>query len=310
MTTAEPANTAHRRIWIWAAQAVLGVVVLWFVWRSVADQLADFSLLDLPLEVRWHRIAAAAGVVWLTYLMLISAWRAILLGWEQHLPLPTATHIWCVSNLGRYLPGKLWSVAGLAVLAKREGVEGWAAAASALAMQALSLGTGAAVAVAFLPQARSPLEFIAAIAVAAAGVVVLTLKPMVRLLARLADGKIPLRPLPPLAVGLGAAATLVAWLMYGLAFRLLALGILPDSAPSFALAMGAFAGAYIIGLIAIFAPGGIGMREGMLLAFLSPTIGAGPALALSVASRLLLTFTEVVAALAALPFGRRKGDSV
>jgi hypothetical protein len=86
----------------------------------VEGQLAEFSLLDLPLDFHWGRIAAAAGVVWLTYLLLISAWRTLLQGWEQHLPLPTAINIWCVSNLGRYLPGKLWSVAGLAVLAKRE----------------------------------------------------------------------------------------------------------------------------------------------------------------------------------------------
>ncbi len=307
MTTAQPENPPQRRYWIWAAQAVLAVVVGGFVWRSVAGQLAEFSLLDLPLEFHWGRIAAAAGVVWLTYLLLISAWRTLLQGWEQHLPLPTAINIWCVSNLGRYLPGKLWSVAGLAVLAKREGVAGWAAAASALAMQVLSLGTGAAITMAFLPQSRSPLEFVVAITVAAAAVVALTLKPMARLLARLADGKFPLRPLPPLAVGLGATATLVAWLMYGLAFRLLALGILPESAPSFPLAMGAFAGAYIVGLLAIFAPGGMIVREGVLVAFLTPTLGAGPALALSIGSRLLLTFTEVVAALVALPFGRRKG---
>lgn len=308
MTTADPETSKQRRYWVWAAQAVLAVAVGWFVWRSVEDQLAEFSLLDLPLDFHWGRIAAAAAVVWLTYLLLISAWRSLLQGWEQDLPLTTAINIWCVSNLGRYLPGKLWSVAGLAVLAKREGVAGWAAAASALAMQVLSLGTGAAITMAFLPQARSPVEFIAAITVAAAAVVALTMKPMARLLARLADGKIPLRPLPPLAVVLGATATVVAWLLYGLAFRLLALGMLPESAPSLPLAVGAFAGAYIVGLIAIFAPGGIGMREGVLFALLAPTLGAGPATALFVGSRLLLTFTEVMAALVALPFGRRKGD--
>jgi hypothetical protein len=296
-----------RRGWVWAAQIVLAVLVGWSVWRSVAGNLAKFTSLEVPLEFRLQWIALAALLVWGTYFLLIIAWRMVLGGWHQHLPLRSAARIWCVSNLGRYLPGKVWSVAGLAVLARREGVQGWAAAAAALAMQALSVGTGAGVAIAFLPQADSPVLLVAAIAIAVVSVAALTLKPMVRVLARVASGRIQLQSLPVGAVLAAAAATLAAWLMYGLAFRFLALGLLPNNAPSLPLAMGSFAGAYIIGLFAVFAPGGIGIREGMLLVFLTPSIGGGAALALSVGSRLLLTFTEVTAALVTVPLARKRG---
>src|SRR2546430_12995204 len=37
-------------------------------------------------------------------------------------------------------PGKVWSVAGLIVLAQRAGVESWAAGASAFAIQAVGIG--------------------------------------------------------------------------------------------------------------------------------------------------------------------------
>jgi uncharacterized membrane protein YbhN (UPF0104 family) len=60
-------------------------------------------------------------------------------------------------------------------------------------------------------------------------------------------------------------------------------------------------------LFAIFAPGGIGIREGMLLVFLTPSIGGGAALALSVGSRLLLTFTEITATLVIVPLARKRG---
>ncbi len=296
-----------RRGWVWAAQLILAVLVGWSVWRSVAGNLAKFTSLEVPLEFRFQWIALAALLVWGTYFLLIIAWRMVLGGWHQHLPLRSAARIWCVSNLGRYLPGKVWSVAGLAVLARREGVQGWAPAAAALAMQALSVGTGAGVAIAFLPQADSPVLLVAAIAIAVVSVAALTLKPMVRVLARVASGRIQLQSLPAGAVLAAAAATLAAWLMYGLAFRFLALGLLPNDAPSLPLAMGSFAGAYVIGLFAIFAPGGIGIREGMLLVFLTPSIGGGAALALSVGSRLLLTFTEVTAALVTVPLARKRG---
>ena len=296
-----------RRGWVWAAQLILAGLVGWSVWRSASGNLAKFTSLDVPLEFRLQWIALAALLVWGTYFLLIMTWRTVLGGWHQHLPLRSAARIWCVSNLWRYLPGKVWSVASLEVLARREGVQGWAAAAAALAIQALSIGTGAGVAIAFLPQADSPVLFVAAIAIAVVSVAALTLKPMVRALARVAGGRIQLQPLPVGVVLAGVGATLVAWLMYGLAFRFLALGLLPNDAPSLPLAMGSFAGAYIVGLFAIFAPGGIGIREGMLLVFLTPSIGGGAALALSVGSRLLLTFAEVTAALVTVPFARKRG---
>ena len=297
-----------RRGWVWLIQLILAVLVLWFVWQSVSGNLGEFTELDTPLTFRPGWIALAALLVWTSYGLLILAWRTVLHGWSQGLSFPSAVRIWCLSNLGRYIPGKVWSVAGLAVLAQREGVHGWAAAASALAMQALAVGTGAGVAIAFLPQADSPLVFLAAIAVAVATVVALTLKPLVRVLARVANGKIQLQPLPATAVLAGAGATLAAWLLYGLAFRFLALGMLPEGAPSLTLAMGSFAGGYIVGLFAVLLPGGIGVREGMLLAFLTPSIGGGPALAISVGSRLLLTFTELTAALVAAIIGKGKGQ--
>ncbi len=196
------------------------------------------------------------------------------------------------------------------MLAQRKGVHGWAAVASALAMQALSLGTGAGVVIAFLPQAGSPALLVAAIAVAVASIAALTFRPLMSALARVARGKLQLRPLPATAVLIGAGATLSAWVLYGMAFRLLALGIVPESAPSLPLAIGAFTGAYIVGLFSIFAPGGVGIRELMLVGFLAPTMGGGPALAVSLGSRLLWTFTEVVAVIVAMSLGASRGDRV
>jgi uncharacterized membrane protein YbhN (UPF0104 family) len=52
----------------------------------------------------------------------------------------------------------------------------------------------------------------------------------------------------------------------------------------------------VAGLVALFAPGGLVVREGLLILLLQPSIGLGAATALAVASRLLLTVTELGAA--------------
>jgi len=75
-------------------------------------------------------------------------------------------------------------------------------------------------------------------------------------------------------------------LAYGLGMRLSVLDGLP-----------AYPAAYVLGYLAVFAPAGLGVREGVLIAFLDPILGAGAAV-LAVFARLWATAVELVLALA------------
>jgi uncharacterized membrane protein YbhN (UPF0104 family) len=102
----------------------------------------------------------------------------------------------------------------------------------------------------------------------------------------------------------------MSWIAYGLAFWLLARGLFETADLSLIQATGVFAAGYIVGLLALFAPGGVGVRELVYVALLAPIVGSGGALALSIAARLLLTATEACAALVALFVDRRKEITV
>src|SRR3954464_2554151 len=91
-------------------------------------------------------------------------------------------------------------------------------------------------------------------------------------------------------------ANLFAWAAYGLALVLLSKGLLPDLHLSLPRAIGVFTCSYLVGFIAVFAPGGLGPRESVFLLLLAGDIGLKPAAALALASRLLLTATEVLPA--------------
>jgi glycosyltransferase 2 family protein len=293
----------------WAAQlAVAGVVGL-MVWRVIARHWSEFRSLHVSLAPRPGWIALSVLVVFLTYTIQVQSWRRILAGWGQRLPYGRAARIWLVANLGRYVPGKVWSLAGMIVLAQRAGVETWAAGASAFAMQALGLGTAVALVAAATPSAESPLRLGAAALAAAATMGALVWERGARQLARVAGLQATFRPLPLVAVAESAAWSLTSWLTYGLAFWLLARGLgLPGSLP-IATAAGVFALGYILGVLAVFAPGGVGVREIVLIGLLTPALGPGGAVALSVASRILLTVTEVAAPLGAfLIAGKTKED--
>ena len=289
-----------RRLLLVVGQVLLGAVLIGVVGRSVAENWKEFSSLGLSIDPKPGWIGLAVVTVWLTYGLLIHAWRQVLLGWGQSLGYASAVHIWCLSNLGRYLPGKLWAIAALVMLARRKGIEGWTAAASALAMQALAIGTGVVVVAVGLPKAASPVQLVAAATVSIVAVVVLVWEPLAARTVRLIKPATKFRSLSIGTALAAAIATLLSWVLYGAAFWFLARGLFGPTDLTFSMAVGVFGAGYIVGLLALFAPGGIGVRELVLVALLSPAIGSGAALALSIASRLLLTGTEVTAALAAL----------
>jgi uncharacterized membrane protein YbhN (UPF0104 family) len=236
----------------------------------------------------------------LTYALQIASWRCILAGWAQSLPYARAARIWLVVNLGRYVPGKVWSVAGLIVLAQRAGVEAWAAGASAVAVQAIGIGTAVALVALATPGAASPLRLGGAALAAVATIVLLAWEKTARWVAELAGRAEQFRPLPLAAVAESAGLTLLSWLTYGISFWLLARGLGLSGPLSLATATGAFALGYILGLLALFAPGGVGVREVVLIGLLAPALGSGGAVALGVGSRVLLTLTEVAAPLGVL----------
>ena len=297
--------TARR--WLRACSALVTVVVVALVARALARNWAEFRTLHVALAVRPLWIATSALLVLLTYVAQIESWRAVLAGWRQRLSFGAAARTWSLANLGRYVPGKVWSVAGLVVLAERAGVERAPAAASAFASQALAVGTGSAVVAACTPHATSPLRLGVAVLAAAVTVGLLVWPPAVRLIGRLVQAERPLEPLRPAAVVAAAAFSLVGWVIYGAAFWALARGLVapPTAALSLPLAVGTFALGYILGWLALFAPGGVGVRELVFVGLLAPALGSGGAVAVSVASRILLTATEATAAALTFPLGNK-----
>src|SRR5438132_12593402 len=156
-----------------------------------------------------------------SYVMHIESWRQVLDGWGQRITFGAAARTWGLANLGCYVPGKVWSVAGLVVLAQRAGVQVAPAAASAFVSQALAVGTGAAGVAAVTPHATSPLRLAAAGVAALATVGVLTCAPTARWLGRLAGTAAPLEPLRPAAVVVNATLKPLGWGAYGAVFWLL-----------------------------------------------------------------------------------------
>ncbi len=286
--------------WLQAGKIAAMLLVLALIARSIARNWAAFQSVHVTLDVKIGWLVASVAVVFLTYAIQIESWRRMLRGWDQRLPYTRAARAWTIANLGRYIPGKVWSVAGLVVLAERAGVRRSAAAVSAFAMQAVVLGTGVVLVAVATPHAASPLLLGGAVLAALALIGVLAWRRTALWLGTLADATAPLPPLPVSAILAASALMLVSWATFGLAFWMLIRGLISTASVPISAAMGMFALGYVMGIVAVFAPGGMVVRDLALVGFLTPLVGSGGALALSLASRVQLTLTEASAAGAAL----------
>jgi hypothetical protein len=299
-----------RRLWL-ASQAAIALVIVLFLYRYGARNWTEIRHAGAALDVHPWPLAAAAGIILLTYAMLIGAWDAVLRGWGERLPYREAARIWCLSNLARYVPGRVWQIAGMAALAQQAGVSPWAAAGSAIVVQFLAIATGALVTVSFAPQWGHPLLIVGAGVLTAAGAAALAWPAgatgLCRLIRRISGRTVELRAVRPGPLLLSAGITAVAWVLYGLALVLSVRGLTGRDL-SIGGAIGVFTGSYVAGLVNIFTSAGLGTREVILVNWLTGPIGPAAAFVVTAGSRLLMTATEILAAALAFPLGTRRPD--
>ena len=304
--------TAHRGRGLWrAAQILAAIVVVYFLYRYVARNWTEIRHASDAIEIHAGYLVLAALVILFTYAMLIGAWRTVVTGWGDRLDYPTAARIWCLSNLGKYLPGRIWQITGMAAMAQQAGVRAWAAAGSAVVVQLINIATGALITAIFAPDFGHPLLILLAGALTALAAGALTsargAAMLSRAIARMTGRTIELHPVKMSALLVAAVITALQWVLYGVALTLCARGLTGKALPATA-AIGVFTGAYVAGLVNVLTANGLGTREYILLTWLAVPIGSASATVVTVGSRLLMTATELIAALVTLPLLRARVD--
>lgn len=264
----------------------------------------------------WGYIALSCALVLANYALLIQAWRILLHGWGGSLGFLESARIWTVSNLGRYIPGKVWAIGSLAVMAQSRGVSGAAAVGAALLGSLINTVAGFVV-LAATGAGVLELPPVAIAAIVVLGGAILVAPPLFpwlgRAAGRLTGRDINIPRIPHGAIWSVAAISALSWVLYGVAFRVLAAGVLSHAQGAAGLYTAIFAGSYLAGFLAIIAPGGVGVREVVMAGALKGAgFGTGEALLLVVASRVWLTVLEIIPAgifLLARPLRREPSDA-
>lgn len=283
---------------------VLTLVAVGFALAIAREHWASVRAAAADTAVHWPRIGVSILLVFLAYAVLIQTWRRMVSAWDSSLGWGSAAHIWFVSNLGRYLPGKVWQVAAMGVLAQRAGVSAQAAVGSSLVIALVNILAGLVVialtgrhALAVLELSAADLLLTATLVVSATVTLPWYLPRLVSAVNRIFSRAIDVPRVPYSTILESAVGCALAWLAYGIAFYILAtaIAVVPAGA-TIGDHIAIFALSYLAGYLAVFAPGGIGVREVTMAALLTNWLSydVGTAGLIVIASRAWLTVLEML----------------
>ena len=283
-------------------QLLLTVLVTWLIIDRVGLGLAELRDVERSVWIPGPALFALASALLLAaYFMSAALWGRIVgeLGGPR-LSARDAVRIFMIANLGRYIPGKVWQIAGLAALAKGKGVAPSTSAGAAVLGQGIAVIGAAAVGVVALlggPEAYRPWGV--------AGLVAVVVLAALLAMPRVSDGLVrawfrlvrsDARPdLQGSHTVRWLALYTLNWVLYAASFWVLALSLGFGEGSPLPVAS-AFAAAYVLGYAMIFAPAGLGPREGFLIVFLTPHLGAAASGVVAIVARIWTTLVEVVPA--------------
>jgi uncharacterized membrane protein YbhN (UPF0104 family) len=292
------ALATHRRVRAASQLLLLGGLVfvllrLHTIWHDSRLSIGD---VDWPLLVAATLVSACA----LTATALV--WLAILrrLGAETE---PWFIAIFFQAQLSKYIPGSLWQYVGRVTLAQSHGLPIRAVAVS-LPIELIALmPAGAALSLLLLGWwgAAGAILVLLALSLCARLSVERRLTTTLR---RVAQGR-DVRGAVPAAIRASRAYAGIL-LIIGFGFWLTARALYGVPVDDVLTYVGAFVAAWLGGLIAVYAPGGVGVREAILVALLRGRLGSADALVLAAASRAILTLVDVGAAVTGVAIVRAR----
>ena len=297
------AAASRRRVFaaLRAASYVLALAFLGYeLWRVRHGLAANLWLVGWWNALIAVALAAAGG------LPGFFGWRILLARLGTRLAATTAIRLFFLAGLTRYLPGGVWPTVTHAALARPLGEPPARLAGALGASQGLTVVAGLGIGLLALPRLVAahaiwwillPILAAALVPVAAPGLLGKLLGLAQRILRR--GGKpVPLPGRRTLLAVTGLMA--VGWLITGMHIVVLAVALGANPAGALTVGIGGFALSVVAGLFTVVMPGGLGVREVVLVLTLA-TLLTGPGLVTLIAiSRVLTTAADLVSTAAVL----------
>ena len=286
-----------------AWRRVLGALLIaataWWLGRLIADNWAGLRAFEWRVKPGLLAASIAAHAAVLAFGVWV--WSRVL-GFFEHPPVRVATlqRIWFLSNLARYVPGKVFQFLAVAQLSRGAGLSGAVLLTAMLVHTGLTLLASAVVAAWTLAGGIVPGADARTVAIVVSVGAVLAVHPgflnrllaviprlmkkdVLRWNARWVDGLLLL------------ALAIVNWIGYGAAYHLFVASLADVPLQLLPHLMGVNAFSFLVGYASPL-PGGAGLREISMTELLKPFVPDAVAAVLALASRLWTIATELLGA--------------
>ena len=266
--------------------------MLWDNWSQVKE--APFNLKSFPLIL-------STLIYMLSYLIQMWAWYLITSKLGIAIPFLETSKSWFYSQFGKYLPGKVWLLLGRFYFYESKG-KSRRRISVALYLETVTVMMAAG------------LIFVVALILSKGGLsysgrqigwlILLFVSAFIflhpRVLQKILSWLLIQFKREPISLSISYLDVLwilfvciMAWGVGGVGFYLFVDSIFPVSPHQILFLTGALAFSSILGLIAIFAPSGLGVREGTLVYLLSTITAGSVAVIISVLTRIWMTLIEI-----------------
>ncbi|MEO0078465.1 MAG: lysylphosphatidylglycerol synthase domain-containing protein [candidate division WOR-3 bacterium] len=293
----------------------LGVFVVALAFYFLLSRLLrDWSQIPFSeLHFSPWLLALSFAVLIGTHLPLAgSAWGLILKGLGEPLDLGRAIAVMSVTQLGKYVPGKLWFTLGRMSLLKSDSIPEAKTMVSVVVEIVLSLLAALVLlgcAVILTPRALVPDALYLAFLLVPVCVIVVYPRVLNRVLAyalrRLKQPIFELRLTYRQLLAI-TGLYLADWTLQGVGSFILLNSFYPLPITRLPVVLGGYAISWMVGFLALVAPAGLGIREGIFTLILKIVMPGPVAIIFTLLTRVWMTVSEAVVALVCLPLLNRR----
>ena len=289
---------------------LIAIFIFYILFKTIykhRDELANWKW-----RIDWFNAAVSFVTLMFAYVTGSLAWRTLIAGFGIKLRLHESFRVIYLANLGRYVPGKVWQVVGMVGLAKEVNVPTPVALASFALIQIYALPAvfgiiPVTLQMGNLPDSMTVMLDILYIFMAAVIVIFLVLffRPgslnwaLNKILKLLKKEPVQYNPTLKNRIQI-LTLYIITWALLGTSFHFFIIALLSESQIPLIFSAGTYITAYTFGYVALVAPAGLGVREGMMSALLATRLGGPVAASMAIINRVWITLIELIVTLLAL----------
>ncbi|KPK64382.1 hypothetical protein AMJ83_02920 [candidate division WOR_3 bacterium SM23_42] len=273
------------------------VVVFFFLIRNLVLNWSKIPFERIQFNVWLLALSFCALVIY--FVIYSKSWQAIMQALGAPITFSQSTWMIATTQIGKYLPGKVWYIVGRVYVGRKANLEGKKLTLSMVLELGLVYITGGIV-FAFTTLIAGDYKttwLIISIMLTIAGITMLH----PRILSRVSNFFLRMMKKPEIRITLTyrqisqiSLYFFGIWIAQIIGFYLLISAIFPVPLFSVFRIASAYALAWMSGSVAIFAPAGLGVREGIMTLLLSSILPTPLAIAISFIARIWVTIFELM----------------